>query len=172
MSWPLKRKILFRPDRMEYIKDQRKKQYKDSKIKDCVFCMAKAKGVYVQSLVLFKDKYSMVILNKYPYNSGHVLVLPCKHKGDFLKITDNENQFIQKSLKRSVNALQKAYNQPAGFNLGLNLGAAAGAGIPQHLHYHVIPRWRGDSNFFPIIGQTKCLVETLEQTYNRLVPYF
>lgn len=113
----------------------------------------------------------MVILNKYPYNTGHLLILPVKHAGDLTKISPKKNQAIFELLRQSSIILKKAYNCP-GFNAGLNHGAVAGAGIPEHLHWHIVPRWFGDTNFFPLIAETKVLPETLEQSYSRLRQYF
>lgn len=163
-SWPNERQILFKPERLKYVR-------KVDKPKGCVFCAAVEKGVGSKSLLLFDGKHAIVILNKYPYNNGHALVLPRRHCGDFLELNPNEQLEINRCLKQVIHALGETYS-PAGFNVGLNLGSAAGAGIPEHLHYHVIPRWRGDTNFFPLIAETKVVVETLEQTFDRLIPYF
>ena len=163
-SWPNERQILFKPERLKYVR-------KVDKPKGCVFCAAVKKGVGPKTLLLFDAKHAIVILNKYPYNNGHALVLPRRHCGDFLELTDIEQLEINRCLRQVIHALQETY-RPAGFNVGLNLGSAAGAGIPEHLHYHVTPRWRGDTNFFPLIAETKVVVETLEQTFDRLIPYF
>ena len=109
----------------------------------------------------------MVVLNKFPYNSGHLLVLPQRHCGDLLSLSDEEFFDLQKTVRLSMGALQEVY-APGGINLGLNHGAVAGAGIPEHIHYHLIPRWAGDLNFFPLIAETKVVVESLEQTYEKL----
>ena len=113
----------------------------------------------------------MVVLNKYPYNSGHVLVLPLRHCGDMLALSDAEYMDLQNTIRLTVKGLKEIY-EPGGFNIGLNHGAVAGAGIPEHLHYHIIPRWAGDLNFFPLIAETKVLVESLEQTYEKILGYF
>jgi ATP adenylyltransferase len=110
-------------------------------------------------------------MNKYPYNTGHLLVLPIAHQGDLTELADEVSSRMAKWLKLCVKLLRAELNCQ-GFNLGLNHGAVAGAGIPDHLHWHVIPRWSGDTNFFPLIAETKVLPETLEQTYNRLKPVF
>ena len=123
------------------------------------------------SLVLYVDDRVMVVMNKFPYNTGHLLVLPRRHEGVLQDLTSEENQVVFLMVQHCVEILQDAY-QPAGFNVGLNLGASAGAGIPEHLHTHIIPRWNGDTNFFPLIAQTKVVVETLEQTFDRLISYF
>ena len=133
--------------------------------------MAVAAGPSPESLLIYQGKHAIVMLNKFPYNNAHLLVLPLRHCGDFLQLTPDEHREIAECMRRSIAAISDAY-KPAGFNCGLNLGAASGAGIPEHLHYHIIPRWVGDTNFFPIIANTKVVVETLEQTYERLLPYF
>jgi ATP adenylyltransferase len=162
--WPLERDVLFRPDRFKYVR-------KLVKPEGCVFCFAAKAGVSFESLCLYQTRHSMVVLNKFPYNSGHILVLPKKHKGDFLALTDQESEDLHRTLRKSVRALQKVY-QPGGMNVGLNLGAVAGAGIPEHLHYHLIPRWAGDLNFFPLVAETKTVIESLETSFGRLLEYF
>lgn len=158
--WPLERDVLFRPDRMKYVR-------KLVKPEGCVFCMAAKEEASFETLCVYKTKHSMVVLNKYPYNSGHLLVLPLRHCGDMLKLSDAEYTDVQETIRLVMKAVMEAY-EPGGINLGLNHGAAAGAGIPEHLHYHLIPRWSGDLNFFPLIAETKVLVESLEQTYEKL----
>lgn len=162
--WPLERDVLFRPDRMKYVR-------KLIKPEGCVFCNAAKKEVSVESLCVYKSDHSMVVLNKFPYNSGHVLVLPRRHCGDLLKLSDDEFSDLQNTIRHTMKAMNQIYS-PGGINLGLNHGAVAGAGIPEHLHYHLIPRWAGDVNFFPLIAETKVLVESLEQTYEKFLGYF
>jgi ATP adenylyltransferase len=162
--WPLERDVLFRPDRFKYVR-------KLIKPSGCVFCeAAKAKPSF-ETLCVYKSQHSMIILNKYPYNSGHVLVIPAKHTGDLLKLTDAEYTDLHETLKKAIEALQQVY-QPGGMNVGLNLGAVAGAGIPDHVHYHIVPRWAGDLNFFPLVAETKTVIESLEMSFDRLVAYF
>ncbi len=171
-KWPLQREVLFKPERLKYVRKQ-------LKVEGCVFCDAAkraeqaSKGSQARrdSLVLYVDDRVMVVMNKFPYNTGHLLVLPRRHEGVLQDLTSEENQIVFLMVQHCVEILQEAY-QPAGFNVGLNLGASAGAGIPEHLHAHIIPRWNGDTNFFPLIAQTKVVVETLEQTFDRLINYF
>ncbi len=110
-------------------------------------------------------------MNKFPYNAGHLLVLPLRHEANFLALTDQEIADIYLLKRKCVHALTEEYH-PQGFNLGANLGSAAGAGIPNHIHFHVVPRWSGDTNFFPLIAETKVIIENLETTYERLQRYF
>lgn len=162
--WPLERDVLFRPDRMKYVR-------KLVKPEGCVFCRAAAEAPSFETLCVYQTDSSMVVLNKFPYNSGHVLVLPRRHCGDLLKLKNEEFLDLNETIRKTMKALQESY-EPGGINLGLNHGAVAGAGLPEHLHYHLIPRWSGDLNFFPLIAETKVLVESLEQTYDRLSSYF
>jgi len=158
------RQVMFRPDRLKYVR-------KLVKSEGCVFCEAREKGPSVDSLIVTVEGDAMIVMNKYPYNAGHLLILPKRHVGKFEDLTQDEARDIFKLQQKAVQALQDLY-APGGFNMGLNLGASSGAGIPDHLHWHLIPRWAGDANFFPLIAETKVVVETLEQTYARLVPYF
>ncbi|WP_413293062.1 HIT family protein [Bdellovibrio sp. HCB185ZH] len=162
--WPMERDVLFRPDRMKYVR-------KLIKPEGCVFCNAAKHEASFDTLCVYKSKHSMVVLNKFPYNSGHVLVLPLRHCGDLLKLSDAEFTDVQNTIRHTMAAINSIY-EPGGINLGLNHGAVAGAGIPEHLHYHMIPRWAGDLNFFPLIAETKVLVESLEQTYEKFLEYF
>ena len=162
--WPDERNIIESPHRWKYVR-------KLVKPKGCVFCTsAKAKSS-VESLVIFKSRLLQVVINKYPYNNGHLLILPKRHVGEYEKLTEKELLGMAQLTKYSLKILKKVY-QPQGFNMGVNLGAVAGAGIPDHLHQHIIPRWGGDTNFFPLIAQTKLVVETTEQSYNSLKPLF
>lgn len=158
--WPMERDVLFRPDRMKYVR-------KLIKPEGCVFCTAAKSEESFETLCVFKTKYSMVVLNKFPYNSGHLLVLPLRHCGNLLKLSEDEFTDLQELVRETMRVLTEVY-EPGGINLGLNHGAVAGAGIPEHLHYHLIPRWSGDLNFFPLIAETKVLVESLEQTFEKL----
>ena len=159
-------KLWFRPDRIKYITKARKKTPTP-----CPFCQAIKRGICFKSLILYHDNFSLVFANKYPYNSGHLLVLPRTHESDFLKLSQEEYIHLQKIIKMTVDILQKAFN-PEAMNIGINLGSHAGAGLPQHLHYHIIPRWSGDTNFLPLIAETKVISMSLEHVYNTLHPYF
>lgn len=162
--WPLERDVLFRPDRFKYVR-------KLIKPNGCVFCKSAEEGVGFKTLCLYQSKHAMVVLNKFPYNSGHILVIPKRHVADFDLLSKVEYQDLHQVLQLGVRVLRQTY-QPAGFNVGLNLGAVAGAGIPEHLHYHIVPRWAGDLNFFPLIAETKTVIESLEMSFDRLVAYF
>ena len=161
--WPLERDVLFRPDRLKYVR-------KLIHVEGCVFCVA-SKEISFESLCVYKSKHSMIVLNKYPYNSGHVLILPLKHKAQIFDLSEDEFSDLHLTLRLAMKAVTEIY-QPGGINVGLNHGQIAGAGIPEHLHYHLVPRWAGDLNFFPLIAETKVVIENLEQTYERLQNFF
>lgn len=158
--WPQERDVLFRPERLKYVR-------RIVKPSGCVFCDAAQKKDRSERHVLLKTNTAMVILNKYPYNSGHLLVLPLRHEGALHELVEAEFFEVSLLVRESVRIIKNIY-QCEGLNVGLNLGSAAGAGIPDHLHYHIIPRWNGDTNFFPLIAETKLNVETPEQAYQKL----
>ncbi len=121
--------------------------------------------------VLTRSDLGYVVLNRYPYNPGHVLVVPDRHVGELAELDDDETLDLQRLVERSVRAIQEE-SAPHGFNIGLNLGRIAGAGLPDHLHWHVVPRWSGDTNFMPVVGETRVLPELLAETAKRLAPRF
>jgi ATP adenylyltransferase len=123
------------------------------------------------NLVLYRGERVFVVLNLYPYNSGHLMVAPYQHTGDFATLDPDTAVELILLSQRCVAALQQAY-QPDAFNTGMNLGQTAGAGVPDHLHFHLVPRWSGDTNFMPVIGQAKVVPESLDRTYDRLAPFF
>jgi ATP adenylyltransferase len=134
----------------------------------CVFCEA-LRGESDQSLIVFRGTSCFVILNLYPYNNGHVMVVPLRHVARLADLSLDEATEMM-GLTRAVEmALQELY-QPHGFNMGLNLGKSAGAGVLDHLHMHVVPRWHGDTNFMTVVGQTRVLPEELAHTAERLRP--
>jgi ATP adenylyltransferase len=161
----LNRRVLFRPKRSSYVRGIKKTKVA------CVFCEAAKNKIRFKNLCVYKSEFSMVILNKFPYNSGHLLVLPQRHEGNLFKLTQEEYSDLNSTLKLACQAVTDLY-KPAGFNVGLNHGRAAGAGLPDHLHYHVIPRWEGDLNFFPLVADTKVVIEDLKQSYKKLSQYF
>lgn len=138
----------------------------------CVFCeLLLAEGTEDGDRILARDELAFATLAKYPYNPGHVLVLPTRHTGDLEELSPAENAAITALIQRSVRALREV-SAPHAFNVGLNLGREAGAGIPGHLHWHVVPRWSGDTNFMPVIGETRVLPELLADSYAKLKPRF
>ncbi len=153
---------------MEYIESHRDGPHDDPDA--CVFCALLAEDG-AEARVLERRALAFVTLAKYPYNPGHLLVLPTRHAGDLEDLQPDETAEIFELLQRSVRVLREA-SDPHGFNVGLNLGRVAGAGIPAHLHWHVVPRWGGDTNFMPVVGETRVLPELLSQTYDKLAPRF
>ena len=134
---------------------------------ECVFCDLLASGASEESGIFVTTTTSFGILNAYPYGSGHVLVLPQRHIGDLAELDEDESVDFFALVRRVAAALQRAY-QPDGMNIGFNLGRAAGAGIPQHLHGHLLPRWNGDTNFMTSLGETRVLPESLGQTWQKI----
>jgi len=137
----------------------------------CIFCDLPAEGDDARTKILIRGQRAFVILNSFPYNPGHLMVAPFRHVGDLGAVETDEFAEVDALLTRSVRALEEEM-EPHGFNLGMNLGRVAGAGIPGHLHWHVVPRWNGDTNFMPVVGQTRVLPELLDETYARLLPRF
>jgi ATP adenylyltransferase len=147
---------------MEYIGSAR-----EGKDQGCLFCEKPKEGDDEKALIVARSELSFAILNKYPYNSGHLMVAPFRHVGELEEVEDDESLDMQRLLQRCITALKEAMH-PDGFNIGMNLGVVAGAGIPDHLHWHVVPRWNGDTNFMPVVGETKVLPELLEGSYSRV----
>lgn len=162
--WPVEKDVLFRPDRFKYVRKLIAKN-------NCVFCEATENKLSLETLCFYKTEHSMILLNKFPYNSGHLLVIPRAHIGNILHLSETQYTDLQMTIRLAMQAVEKIYN-PGGINLGLNHGAVAGAGIPEHTHYHLVPRWAGDLNFFPLIAETKVVIETLEQSYQKYYEYF
>lgn len=158
-------KQLWAPWRMEFITSDKEKG------SGCVFCKLKSETNDKQNLILHRTDEAFVILNKYPYNNGHVMVVPNKHTGDLSELNDKELKTMMALGRESVTALKKAY-KPEGFNLGMNLGAAGGAGIREHVHLHVVPRWQGDTNFMPVCAETKSMPQHLTESFDALVEHF
>jgi ATP adenylyltransferase len=151
---------------MAYIQQAKEEPSPDA---GCLFCRI-ADGSEGER-VLARDELAYVVVNRYPYNPGHLLVVTVRHVGALEEVTDAEHLALMRLVARSVSALERA-SEPHGFNLGMNLGRVAGAGVPDHLHWHVVPRWSGDTNFMPVLGQTRVLPELVEETRARLAPYF
>ena len=138
---------------------------------ECFLCQGASTNKDRESLVVRRDAQSLVILNRFPYNNGHLLVAPRRHKGTLDELDADEILEIQQSLTRMVGALSNTLHAD-GFNVGLNLGRVAGAGLPGHLHWHVVPRWNGDTNFMPVLADTKVISQSLDTLYDLLVEYF
>jgi ATP adenylyltransferase len=137
----------------------------------CFLCERAAEANDDQNLILFRGERAFVIMNLFPYNTAHLLIAPYVHTGDFPGLDEVVASELTALSRRCVRILRDEY-RPDGFNLGMNLGALAGAGLPDHLHVHVVPRWAGDTNFMAAVGETKVLPESLGQTFARLKPLF
>lgn len=136
---------------------------------ECFLCEDVVTADLAANYILVRTDLCLVVMNRYPYNTGHLLVSPLRHVGSLEELSDGERLEVMELTIKAIGALKEAMN-PDGFNLGANLGAAAGAGLPGHLHIHLVPRWSGDTNFMPVTGDSKVLPETLDQTYARLQP--
>jgi ATP adenylyltransferase len=147
-------KPLWAPWRLEYVEHA-------DELRRCIFCDPEP------DLLVHQGEHALVVMNKFPYASGHLLVAPRRHVGDFGALTDDEALAVHGLGARGIAALQREYS-PDGFNLGWNLGRVAGAGIEDHLHLHVVPRWNGDTSFMPVLGDVKVLPEHLLETARRL----
>ncbi|MCK4631946.1 MAG: HIT domain-containing protein [candidate division Zixibacteria bacterium] len=137
------------------------------KEKGCIFCKRLKMKDSVKNLILFRGEKNFVILNKFPYNTGHTLVVPNRHTGQIEKLNADEAAEFFDLVRKSVTAIKKAL-KPDSMNLGMNLGRGSGAGIPGHVHMHIVPRWQGDTNFMPVIGKTNVISVPLEPVYDAL----
>ena len=137
---------------------------------DCVFCAAQATET-ARALVVHEAPLTYVILNLYPYNAGHLMVVPRRHVASLARLTRDELNELALLTQRAEQVLTEAY-QPQGINVGMNLGRPAGAGIVDHLHVHLVPRWNGDTNFMSVVGEVRVLPEELPRTVERLRPLF
>lgn len=152
---------LYTPWRLEYVKGEKDEQ-------GCVFCNAIA-GDDRENYILHRSRHWYVILNRYPYNCGHLLVVTNRHLGSLAECTDAETADLAVLMKACETAQREAY-RPHGINCGYNGGGAAGAGIPAHFHVHFLPRWSADTNFITVVGDTRVMPETLDQSYETLLP--
>jgi ATP adenylyltransferase len=156
-------KVLWAPWRMTLISAPKQTE--------CIFCQLPRGESARDRLVLVVTRSSVVMLNKFPYNSGHLMVAPRRHLADLERLTAAERREIGDTLHRAAAIVRREF-RPHGMNIGMNLGAAAGAGIADHLHWHVVPRWNGDTNFMPALGAVKVMPEHLLETYDRLRAHF
>lgn len=159
-------RILWAPWRMAYIR-----LFPSREGEGCFLCKAAGGNDDRKNLVIFRGKTCFVILNRYPYNNGHLMVAPYRHINSLLDLNEKESIEMMNLLKLSIKALKEEY-KPDGFNIGLNLGKGAGAGVEDHIHFHIVPRWIGDTNFMPVISNTKVIPETLNETWQRIKEQF
>lgn len=156
---------MFTPWRMRYIEGARDGGG------DCVFCDVWASKDDEQALIVHRGTTAFVVMNLYPYTTGHLLVAPVRHTGALESLDPDELLEMGQLLQTCVDVLQAEMN-PEGFNVGMNLGRVAGAGVPDHIHWHVVPRWSGDSNFMAVTAETRMIPEDVDESYRRLLPHF
>ncbi|MFC7198559.1 MULTISPECIES: HIT family protein [Halobacteriaceae] len=154
---------IFAPWRIEWIE----REDKNPDVDECVFCEFPERDDDREHLIVAENDHAFVMLNNYPYNPGHVMVIPRVHTGTYEDLSDEVLLGHAQLKTRTFEAMRKAFD-PDGFNAGLNLGDGSGGSIDDHLHTHIVPRWEGDTNFMPVIGDTKVIVQAVEETYDRL----
>ena len=151
---------LWSPWRMKYISRSEKKA-------GCIFCNAADCADSEENLIVRRTKLAFVILNRYPYNSGHVMVVPFAHQPSLVSLDKATQAEMMELINESLKTIESLY-KPQGFNVGANIGSIAGAGVADHVHFHIVPRWAGDTNFMTTVGEARVLPEELSQTYQRL----
>ncbi|MEM3794198.1 MAG: HIT domain-containing protein [Candidatus Bathyarchaeia archaeon] len=156
-------KRLWSPWRIKYILSP--------KSQNCVLCEKMADNRDRENYILYRSSKGCIMLNLYPYNSGHLMVVPLKHVPSLEQLNQEELLDLMNLTVKGIEALRSAL-KPEGFNIGINIGKAAGAGIVDHVHIHIVPRWEGDTNFMAVMAETKVIPELLDQTYDRLIGYF
>lgn len=155
-------KEIWAPWRIKYIDIA-----KEDKPKGCILCDKPKEDKDGENYILFRGDRNFTMLNRFPYNPGHLMVAPYRHVGKLEDLTDEERNELFAMVNKSVVLLKKVFN-PDGFNVGMNLGRVAGAGIDDHVHAHIVPRWQGDTNFMPVIADVRVVPEALADTYNKL----
>jgi len=154
---------IWAPWRLEYITGE--------KSENCVFCLPDLCEHDRERLVLHRSSSAFIIMNLYPYTNGHLMVIPYRHTSTLDDLADSELLDFMKTIRLARQGLERAFS-PQGFNIGMNLGHAAGAGVADHIHFHIVPRWNGDANFMTVTGDIRVIPESLQATYDRLVPVF
>jgi ATP adenylyltransferase len=158
-----RRENLWAPWRLAYIKGEKEE--------GCIFCTRLARSSDQDDYILFRGVRAFVILNAFPYTNGHLMIVPFEHTPDLEALDGGTLAEMDQLLKRSIVALKKAF-APQGFNVGWNIGRVAGAGVEEHIHEHVVPRWNGDTNFMPVLGGVTVIPDTLADTWKALKPHF
>ncbi len=156
-------KQLWAPWRLEYIVSEKEE--------GCIFCRFPSEDDDERRLILCRGRLAFVIMNAYPYSNGHLLVAPYRHVPSISELSDDENLELMQLTKKSIKVLSEVCS-PDGFNVGMNIGTAAGAGIADHVHLHIVPRWNGDTNFMPVLADVKVIPEALQVTYAKLKSRF
>ena len=154
---------LWAPWRIDYIRSEKEE--------GCIFCDKPANGDDRTMLILYRGEYSFVLMNLYPYNNGHLMIAPYQHTGNTQELSYSSRSEIMELADQAM-TIQKNVMNADGFNYGANIGYSGGAGIADHIHFHIVPRWAGDTNFMPVVGHTKVQVQGLRETYDDLKPHF
>ncbi|MFP3908532.1 MAG: HIT family protein [Archaeoglobaceae archaeon] len=150
---------IFAPWRIRYVLEP--------KHQGCIFCEFPEENRDKENLILYRGELNFVIMNRYPYNPGHLLVAPYRHIGDITDLSSDELADMMEKLSTAEKVIRKVM-EPDGFNIGINVGSVAGAGMEEHLHAHIVPRWDGDTSFMPVFGDVQVVPEALEETYDKL----
>lgn len=153
---------LWAPWRITYVSN--------TKTKGCIFCRAFKEKKDKKNFVILRSEHAFAILNIFPYNNGHVMVVSNRHVASFEALNENEMADLNKMVKKILSSLRAVLN-PAGFNVGMNLGKVSGAGIDKHMHIHIVPRWLGDTNFMPVLSDTKIISQSLTELHSKLVKH-
>ena len=156
--------VLWAPWRMEYI-------HSDKPTEGCIFCLGADNEDHESRLILHVGLQSMVMMNRFPYINGHLLIAPIRHVPDLDHLTDEESLDLILTVRKSIEILRQVM-KAEGFNVGLNLGRVAGAGVDEHLHFHIVPRWNGDTNYMTVFGEVRVIPEHIEETYRSLHTHF
>ena len=154
---------IWAPWRIEYIEME--------KPKGCILCDKPKENNGAQNYILYRGDKNFIMMNLYPYNTGHLMIAPYRHIANLEELNNEELREYWQIVTRSLKILRKVFN-PGGFNIGINMGKAAGAGIEEHVHTHIVPRWHGDTNFMPVIGDVKIISQALAETYQKLKEQF
>ncbi|HUT72129.1 MAG TPA: HIT domain-containing protein [Desulfatiglandales bacterium] len=157
-------KVVWAPWRMEYVGS-------DQASEGCIFCPGDDRTQDEKRLILYRGEWSIVLMNRFPYSNGHLLIAPLRHISSFDSLSPDEKLDLLNMVERSMSVLKKVMN-PAGFNIGMNLGKVAGAGVEDHMHFHIVPRWSGDTNYMTVLGEVRIIPEHIRATYEKLLPFF
>jgi ATP adenylyltransferase len=152
-------KTIWAPWRIEYLTREKEG--------GCIFCEKPKENRDRENLIIYRGETGFIIMNRYPYSNGHLMAVPYRHTGELGELIDRERSELMNFVVKCIKILNAF--KPNGFNIGMNLGRAAGAGIDDHIHFHIVPRWSGDTNFMPVIGDIKVMPEYLDETYLKLI---
>ena len=158
---------IWAPWRMEYIQEDKSQKAKQG----CVFCVGSDVSLDRERQILYRGEHGFIVMNRYPYSNGHLLIIPFRHVCDLNELSPEEGKESFQLITLAKEVLSETLSAE-GFNIGMNLGSAAGAGIPGHLHWHIVPRWQGDTNFMPVVGELRVIPQHLQRTYDTLAERF